>query len=74
MRGRLRIVLTTPSPPGLVDGNRITARRYARLFRDLGHRATVVEGWDGRPADVLVALTRTDVYDLIEASEGVPLP
>jgi putative glycosyltransferase (TIGR04348 family) len=52
----LRIVLAIPTPPGLVDGNRITALRWARLLRSLGHRARVVERYDGRPADLLVAL------------------
>lgn len=53
----MRIALVTPAPPvGARGGNRTTALRWARLLRSLGHRVTISNRWDGRPADVLIAL------------------
>lgn len=52
----MRIAITSPAPPGTRLGNRVTAQRWARLLRELGHRVRIVGQWDGEPADVLVAL------------------
>ncbi len=52
----MRIKLVTPSPKGLLDGNRVTARRWARLLRKLGHRPTVGNQYDGDRCDLLIAL------------------
>jgi len=37
----LRILLVTPAPPRSRLGNRITALRWQRLLRELGHRVTI---------------------------------
>ena len=37
-------------------GNRVTAVRWSRLLRSLGHRVRIEEQYDGRACDVLVAL------------------
>ena len=52
----MRIAIVAPFRPGVETGNRVTARRWARLLRDLGHHVSVRPEYDGRPADVLVAL------------------
>lgn len=52
----MRILLVTPAPPRSVHGNRMTALRWARLLRALGHRVRVREDDDGSPADLLIAL------------------
>ncbi|MEO6708364.1 MAG: glycosyltransferase, partial [Planctomycetota bacterium] len=41
---------------GSLSGNRISALRYARIFRALGARARVIKAWDGRDADLLIVL------------------
>ena len=52
----MRILLVTPAPPRTVHGNRVTALRWARLLRELGHRVRVRQDYDGYPADLLIAL------------------
>lgn len=52
----MRILLVTPAPPRTVHGNRVTALRWARLLRSLGHRVRVRQDDDGSPADLLIAL------------------
>ncbi|HXG11968.1 MAG TPA: selenoneine biosynthesis selenosugar synthase SenB [Gemmataceae bacterium] len=52
----MKITLITPAPPGSRKGNRVTAVRWARLLRQLGHRVTVRQAYRGEPCDVLVAL------------------
>ncbi|MHB8419035.1 MAG: selenoneine biosynthesis selenosugar synthase SenB [Myxococcales bacterium] len=53
---RLTIQVVTPAPRGSRAGNRVTARRCARLLRSLGHRVLVATEYRGGRADVLVAL------------------
>ncbi len=51
----LRVCLICPAPPGSRQGNRITAVRWARILRSLGHAVTI--GSTCRDAaDMLVAL------------------
>ena len=50
------IVLVTPAKAGMRVGNRNTATRWASLLRALGHRVRVQVAWDGRAADVMIAL------------------
>ncbi len=45
-----------PAPPGSLYGNRITALRWARILRRLGHRLTIAQRYEGEPCDLLVAL------------------
>ncbi|MDZ4774878.1 MAG: L-histidine N(alpha)-methyltransferase [Planctomycetota bacterium] len=52
----MKIEIVTPAPKGSTTGNRHTAQRYARIFRELGFGARVVENWSGSPCDMLVAL------------------
>jgi putative glycosyltransferase (TIGR04348 family) len=52
----MRISLITPAPPHSVRGNRITALRWTRILRGLGHRVTVEGEYRNRACDLLVAL------------------
>jgi putative glycosyltransferase (TIGR04348 family) len=52
----LKIRIVTPAPPGSRFGNRVTAHRWARLLRRLGHRVAIAEQYGGEPCDALIAL------------------
>jgi putative glycosyltransferase (TIGR04348 family) len=52
----MRIFMACPAPPHSRKGNRVTAVRWARLLRSLGHRLSIVQEYDGSPCDVLIAL------------------
>jgi putative glycosyltransferase (TIGR04348 family) len=52
----MRIFMACPAPPHSRKGNRVTAVRWARLLRGLGHRLTIGQHYDGRACDLLIAL------------------
>jgi putative glycosyltransferase (TIGR04348 family) len=52
----MRILVVTPAPPGTATGNRVTAVRWTRILRGLGHRVTLAREYRGHRADLLVAL------------------
>ncbi|MDI1283212.1 MAG: selenoneine biosynthesis selenosugar synthase SenB [Reyranella sp.] len=52
----MRIVLITPTGPTSRTGNRVAASRWARILRRLGHRVRIAAEYDGRPADLMVAV------------------
>lgn len=52
----MRIVLITPEGPTSRTGNRVAASRWARILRHLGHRVRLAADYDGRPADLMVAV------------------
>ena len=54
--GPLSIRLVTPALPRANNGNGVTAGRWARILRQLGHRVVVEQVYEGGSADVLVAL------------------
>jgi len=51
-----KVVIACPAPPGSLYGNRVTAKRWARILRSLGHRVAIADTWQHQPCDVLVAL------------------
>lgn len=61
----MRICLVTPAPSGSRKGNRVTAERWARLLRDLGHRVTVTVEYRGQRCDLLIALHAFKSYPSI---------
>lgn len=63
----MRIHIVTPAPPGSLHGNRVTALRWQRQLRALGHRVTVGEHWAGEDAQWLVALHAVRSHDAIRA-------
>ena len=52
----MKICLVTPAPTYSRQGNRVTALRWARILRELGHRVVIAEEYQGERCDVLVAL------------------
>src|SRR4051812_6574124 len=76
----MRIALVTPAGPGMRNGNRHTALRWATFLRSAGHRVTVTQKWEHGPvigADALLALHARRSYESIrafaEASPDKPL-
>jgi putative glycosyltransferase (TIGR04348 family) len=52
----MRIHLVTPYLPDTRTGNAHTALRWRRFLRAQGHAVSMATGWDGAPADLLIAL------------------
>ena len=50
------IRMACPAPPGSLHGNRVTALRWTRILRSLGHSVQVAEEYDGQRCDLLIAL------------------
>ena len=62
----MRIQLITPAPLRLNNGNKITALRWARILRQLGHKVNVPQSYDGARCDLLIALHARRSYPSIE--------
>ncbi len=56
MPTKMRIGLVTPAPPGSRFGNRVTALRWARILRSLGHRVRIAQEYRGENDELLIAL------------------
>src|SRR6266852_4947272 len=52
----MRIFMACPAPPRSRKGNRVTALRWARILRNLGHPLTIGQEYDGTPCDLCIAL------------------
>jgi putative glycosyltransferase (TIGR04348 family) len=52
----MKIVLITPEGPTSRTGNRVAAARWAHILRGLGHRVRIASDYDGKPADLMVAV------------------
>jgi putative glycosyltransferase (TIGR04348 family) len=52
----MKIGIITPAPPGSNYGNRVTAVRWAKILRKLGHQVSIAEKYDEQPFDLLIAL------------------
>lgn len=63
----MNILLVTPAPPGSRHGNRVTALRWARFLRQLGHRVAVRQEYRGQRCAVLVALHARRSFAAVEA-------
>jgi putative glycosyltransferase (TIGR04348 family) len=61
----MKITLITPYAGRSRSGNRNTAYRYAHFLRQLGHRVSIQVNWDGRPADMMLALHARRSHDSI---------
>lgn len=52
----MKIEIVTPAPPRSRFGNRVTAIRWARILRNLGHRVQLTQNYNGESCDLLLAL------------------
>jgi putative glycosyltransferase (TIGR04348 family) len=67
----VNIQLVTPAPLNLNNGNKITALRWAGIFKKLGHRVRVTQSYDGKPCDALIALHARRSADSIQRFHAV---
>ncbi len=63
----MKIALITPAAAQMRNGNRHTSQRWAKMLRELGHRVRVQLNWDGKPAELMLALHARRSYDSIKA-------
>lgn len=61
----MKIALITPAPARSRYGNRNTAMRWAQMLRDSGHQVGVQKTWNGRSADIMLALHARRSHDSI---------
>ena len=52
----MNITVISPAAKQSRSGNRVTAVRWARILRDLGHRVRIEDGENGLDSDLLVAI------------------
>jgi putative glycosyltransferase (TIGR04348 family) len=52
----MKIALITPVPAQSRQGNRVTALRWTRILKVLGHQVRMAQHYDGKPCDLMVAL------------------
>jgi putative glycosyltransferase (TIGR04348 family) len=62
----MKILLATPAPAHSRKGNRVTALRWARFLRDLGHRVVVAQEYRGQRCDLLIALHAVRSFPSLE--------
>ncbi|HEX2226102.1 MAG TPA: selenoneine biosynthesis selenosugar synthase SenB [Candidatus Binatia bacterium] len=61
----MKIQLATPAPLRLNNGNKISAVRWSRILRGLGHKVDLVQHYSGMPCDALIALHARRSYKSI---------
>lgn len=61
----MKIRLITPASSDALNGNRMTAVRWARMLRSLGHRAILQQHYDGGACDLMIALHARRSFDSI---------
>src|SRR2546430_14936843 len=62
----MRIGIITPAPARSHYGNRITALRWAKILRRLGHHVTISQQYDNEKLDLLIALHARRSYSSIK--------
>src|ERR1051326_5643137 len=54
--GIVNTVVVSPAVGDSTQGNSITANRWARILRTLGHAVSMTNEWNGEPCDTLITL------------------
>lgn len=67
----LAVAVLTPAARGTHTGNRVTALRWAKRLRELGHRVSIMERYDEAACDCLVALHAVKSADSVERCHEV---
>ncbi|MCU1276088.1 MAG: glycosyl transferase [Bryobacterales bacterium] len=71
------IRMVCPAPAGSLHGNRVTALRWTRTLRSLGHSVQVAGDYDGQRCDLLIALharkSAGAVFKFRENRPGLPV-
>ncbi|MEK6325878.1 MAG: selenoneine biosynthesis selenosugar synthase SenB [Acidobacteriota bacterium] len=62
----MKIGIVTPAPAQSRYGNRVTALRWARILKKLGHRVTIDQNYSGKQLDLLIALHARRSFTSIE--------
>src|SRR5262245_60522127 len=62
----MKILITTPAPPRSRYGNRVTALRWARILKELGHHVTVSQAYEDGAYDLLIALHARRGYPSVD--------
>lgn len=62
----MRIGIVTPAPAGSTYGNRVTAVRWAKILRELGHYVSLSQRYDSESWDLLIALHARRSYASIK--------
>ena len=62
----MRICIVTPAAPNSLKGNRITALRWARILRGLGHTVRILTEYHRQRTDLLIVLHAWKSYASIE--------
>lgn len=65
-----RIAIVTPARPGTRNGNLHTATRWAAMLRAAGFAVRVLQSWDGKACDALIALHARRSHDSIVRFDG----
>jgi putative glycosyltransferase (TIGR04348 family) len=66
----MRIAIITPAPPRSRYGNRVTALRWTRILRELGHHVSIVMAYRGEAYDLLIALHARRSYPSVRGFHG----
>lgn len=61
----MKIFMACPAPAHSRKGNRVTAVRWARILRDLGHQLRIAQEYDGASCDLLIALHARRSYPAV---------
>ena len=62
----MKILCITPVSSQSRQGNGVTARRWVRILRSLGHRVTMAQHYHGAPCDLMLALHARRSFPAIE--------
>ena len=62
----MKIGIVTPVRPESRSGNQVTALRWAKILKEIGHRTVILQSYSGEEVDLLVALHARRSFDSID--------